>query len=176
MDDPPPPSRIVRSRVEWMPTDTASIRSDAIRLLVIATAVMGFGFFNDNLSLSFLDDAFDSKWIAGVSGKQLLGLSILIWFGNSLGFYVLTVFSVGRLLLRDNLVPKDLRNPFLAMTGTILAVSILFLVSIIGKDIRQRPGLEIAGGDGPWPTMGNGRQPEKRTEALLAFAPHHGDL
>lgn len=138
-----------------MDSDTAHLRSDAIRLVTIATGVMGFGLFNAPV-LEFKASGGIFNAATGVVGFFLgkpadLPPGVLLdWlrFGLiSWGFilYAATIVSAGLILVRDGLNARDLRSPYLAMAGTILMVSLLFIASIVDRGINQRPSVDIAG-------------------------------
>lgn len=59
--------------------------------------------------------------------------------------YAATIVSAGLILVRDGLNARDLRSPYLAMAGTVLMVSLLFIASIVDRGINQRPSVDIAG-------------------------------
>lgn len=104
-----------------MQPDTAHIRSDAFRILTVATIVMGGGLF----------EAF-SRTPPDPSVVEMPGLLYVkvLFVGQGLIAYLGILVGVFRLLPRDTLKGQDLKHPFSLLIFLFLMVSALFLIHL----------------------------------------------
>lgn len=104
---------------------TESVQANAVRLLTIATLVVGFGLFDASFhqDIKALLDPSESRLVRGIAVLR-------IYFGAlSVALYLVTFLRAGGLLVRDNLRSDALvrrRGPFWPLFALILLVIILF--------------------------------------------------
>lgn len=128
-----------------MQSDTARVHSNALHILTIATGVVGFGLFE----ISFQNEIKELLALLGRSEESSLSFSSFLSFmklytgASAIFVYFSTFVGVGRLLVRDNLLGRDLvmrRGPFVALGFLVGLVFVLFV-------IQQVPGVESFGGE-----------------------------
>lgn len=109
---------------ERMQPDTAHIRSDALRILTVATIVMGFGLFEA------FSGAPSGPSAVGTPSALILKMALI---GHGLVAYFAILVVVLRLLPRETLEGRNLKQPFYGLIFLFLMVATLFIVNLLER-------------------------------------------
>ena len=108
-----------------MSAQSRHFQSQAVAILAIATAVVGFGLFGTDFQSGSI------LWTGGLSG--LLARAKLILATVAVGFYFAAMLSVRKIMRqRDEVTGAQIANgPLLLTFGETIDVGLIFLVGIL---------------------------------------------